>query len=73
MLHGSDSFPVSLAEVFGTKLGVYFDGTEPPCRITAPEASTLATERNVDAMFSMVPGKLALFFFHEGWSWKCER
>ncbi|MFN2407124.1 MAG: hypothetical protein ABR594_13805 [Pyrinomonadaceae bacterium] len=73
MLHGADSFPVSLAEAYGSKRGVYFDGSEPACRMTAPEASSLATERNADALFSLTPGKLALFFFHEGYAWKCER
>ena len=73
MLHGADSFPVSLAEVYGAKLGMYFDGSEPACRMTAPEAASLAAERNADTLFSITPGKLALFFFHEGYAWKCER
>jgi hypothetical protein len=73
MLNSADTFPVSLSEEYGTKLGIYFDGSEPPCKITAPEAGSLVAERSTDAIFSMIPGKLAIFFFHEGWSWKCER
>lgn len=73
MLNNADAFPVPLAEVYGAKLGIYFDGTEPPCKITAPEAASLSTERNIDALFSIIPGKLALFFHHDGWSWKCAR
>lgn len=69
----SDSLPASLAKTFGAKLGVYFDGIEPPCKITAAIASSITNERSIDAIWSMVPGKLVLFFFHEGWSWKCER
>lgn len=68
-----DAFPVSLAETYGTKVGVYFDGTESATYMTAPEAASLAEERNTDAMFSLVAGKLAIFFFHEGWNWECER
>jgi hypothetical protein len=73
MMADVEAFPVSLAEAYGSKQGVYFDGTEPAQRMTAPEAASLAEERNVDAMFSIAAGKLAIFFFHEGWAWKCER
>jgi len=73
MMADVDAFPASLAEIYRSKQGVYFDGTEPGQYMTAPEAASLAEERNADAMFSMAAGKLAIFFFHEGWAWKCER
>jgi hypothetical protein len=65
-LYGSDGFPNALAKRFSGEPGVYFDGIEEPCKVTAVEASTLAVERTADALFSIVPGRLAIFFFHEG-------
>ncbi len=72
-LKGSESFPDSLFESFGNKLGIYFDGVEPACKITASEASSLAAERDLDTLFSITPGKLALFFYHSGDTLLCER
>ena len=65
-LHGSEAFPDSFESRFGSKLGVYFDGIDAACKVTAAEAASLAQERDNDAVFSLVPGKLAIFFFHGG-------
>ena len=65
-LDGSSGFPNSLERRFGSKRGVYFDGIDEPCKVTAVEASTLAAERSYDALFSITPGKSAIFFFHHG-------
>lgn len=72
-LKGSESFLDSLFESFGNKLGIYFDGVEPACKITASEAASFAAERDLDALFSIIPGKLALFFYHSGDTLLCER
>lgn len=72
-LNGSDSFPISLKERFGNREGVFFDGIEPPIKITAPEAASLKEVRDVGALFSIIPGKLALFFFHDGDTLLCEK
>ncbi|MBL8122611.1 MAG: hypothetical protein JNJ39_00765 [Blastocatellia bacterium] len=65
-MDGSSAFPNSLERRFGKKRGVYFDGIDDPCKVSAVEASTLAAERGNDALFSIDPGKLAIFFFHHG-------
>lgn len=72
-LIGSESFPFSLTNKFGNKEGIFFDGIESPCKLTAGEAASLKEERDVDALFSMIPGKLALFFFHGGDVLLCEK
>jgi hypothetical protein len=72
-LIGSESFPVSLFEKFGNREGVFFDGIEVPCKLTASEAASLKEERDVNALFSIIPGKLALFFFHDGDVMLCEK
>jgi hypothetical protein len=71
-LRGSDNFPQALATTFGSERGVYFDGTAAPCKMTAAEAATLATEHFRDVLISFVPGKKALFFDHDGSVWRCE-
>jgi hypothetical protein len=68
----ASTFPASLTNEFGTKLGVYFDGSEPPSKLSIGEAATLATERGVDAVFSLVAGKLAVFFHHADGVFICE-
>lgn len=65
-LFGSNGFPNALKKRFGNKMGVYFNGIDEPCKVTAVEASSLAASYPVDALFSIMPGKLAIFFFHEG-------
>jgi hypothetical protein len=68
LIKGPDVFPLSLAKKYGPGLGVYFDGTGPAVHMSAAEAGM--PER--DAIFSIEPGRLAIFFFHEGWAWHCE-
>ena len=70
---GADAFPSSLTEVYGSGRGVYFDGSEPACKISAAEAATLATERFADAIFSLEAGKRALYFHHSGGMWVYRR
>ena len=72
-IEGADAFPRSLAHVYGDALGVYFDLQTAPCKMTAAEAATKATEGFVDAILSFVPGKSALAFHHEGGVWKCKK
>lgn len=71
--YGAITFPASLAEVYGSTPGVYFDGSELPCQISVAEAATLASSRVVDAIFSLNPGKRAIFFHHDSGVWICEK
>ena len=72
-IHGSANFPLSLARDHGAALGVYFDPQTSPCKMTVAEAATKVTEGFTDAIFSLVPGKKAISFHHEGGAWLCER
>ncbi|CAN5340279.1 hypothetical protein BH11PLA2_BH11PLA2_37290 [soil metagenome] len=55
--------------------GVYFDFHDEPVVISEAEANS--RNNHVigyrDAIFSVEPGRLAYFFFHEGWTWRCQR
>ena len=70
---GANTFPASLVEVYGDRLGVYFDGIERPCKVSIAEAATLAVDRFADAIFSLESGKLAFFFHHDSGTWVCKR
>jgi hypothetical protein len=70
-LEGSARFPRPLQKALGSARGVYFDGSCPSHLLTPAEAATLATDR--DAILSIVPGKRALVFHHEGSVYLCER
>lgn len=52
-------------------MGVFFDFINDPSIVTFKEAITLGDYR--DAIFSIKPGKFAIFFFHEGWNFVCKR
>lgn len=69
-IEGADIFPDSLTERFGSKLGVYFDLRSPPCLMTAAEA---ASHVGFEAILSLEPGRLAIFFTHNRYAWVCER
>jgi hypothetical protein len=69
LIKGPDVFPLSLAQKYGTQPGVYFDGSGPAVLMSAAEAGM--PQR--DAIFSIKPGHLAIFFFHDGWAWHCEQ
>jgi len=69
LMKGAELFSSSLSKKYGNQLGVYFDGDGPAVLKTAAEAG----EWRPDAVFSLKPGKLAVFFFHEGWAWHCEQ
>jgi hypothetical protein len=72
-LKGAASFPEFLIAQFGPAVGLYFDGDGDPCKLTAAEAATRAAEECSDALWSLSPGKQALFFHHSGHAWQCER
>ena len=48
--------------------GILYQPGFKPIKITFNEAMRKA---NWDSIFSIIPGKLAVFFYHEGWSWLC--
>lgn len=62
---------VSLANELGAVSGCFYDGGGEPCWLGLAEAVTAAAGR--DALFSIAPAKVAVFFFHEGWAWICRR
>lgn len=72
-MKGAEAFPCSLEQAYGNERGLYFDGERPPCRMTAAEAATMATEQSRDALLSLTPGKRVLFFHPDGIAWKCEQ
>lgn len=71
-LHGAEAFPQALTALYGQERGVYFGGMEPPCRMTAAEAATVASA-GTDLLLSFEPGRRALFFDHDGSAWRCDR
>ena len=72
-LEGSAGFPSELDKRLGAKRGVYFDGSDPSLLLTPAEAATLTTRDVSDAILSIVPGRCALAFHHEGYVYFCER
>ncbi|WP_439136063.1 hypothetical protein [Pseudomaricurvus sp.] len=52
-------------------LGVFYDFLDEPALITFQEACAIGN--NKDAIFSIIPGKLAVYFFHEGWNYVCSK
>ena len=54
-----------------TTSGVYYDFHWEPEVITFRESVEKGDCQN--AIFSINPGKLAIFFFHEGWNYICKR
>lgn len=52
-------------------VGVFYNFMEKPKCITFAEAVELGS--NNDAIFSIKPGKLAIYFFHEGWNYVCSK
>jgi hypothetical protein len=53
--------------------GLYYNGGPEIKLLYFDEAMQLNTNNSEDAIFSVKPGELAFFFFHEGWMWKCQR
>jgi hypothetical protein len=66
---GTALWPESLTARFGDGLGLFFNGRGDGGLTSIAHAATLGG----DAIFSLVPGKLAVVFFHEGWGWICTR
>jgi hypothetical protein len=68
LIKGPDLLSLSLAKKYSPYLGVYFDGSGLAVRMSAAEAGMSRR----DAIFSVEPGQLAIFFFPEDWAWHCE-
>lgn len=51
-------------------VGVFYDFNGEPKCISFKEAKEEAKGR--DTMFSISPGKLAVYFYHEGWNFVCK-
>ncbi len=51
--------------------GVFYDFSEEPHWTSLQEARERGEHH--DAIFSVVPGKVAIHWSHEGWSWLCRR
>ena len=65
------SWPIPLSQRFGSQLGVFFHTGSEPSRLTAAEAATQAFEEN--SIWSLILGREALLFLHEGPTWLCKR
>lgn len=52
-------------------IGVFYDFSDEPKCISFNEAVEVIKVR--DAIFSITPGKLAIYFYHEGWNFVCKR
>ena len=52
-------------------VGVFYDFNEEPQCISFKAAKEVVKGR--DAMFSIEPGKLAVYFYHEGWNFVCRK
>jgi hypothetical protein len=63
----------SLVETVTDKSGCFFDGVSDPQLISLREARARALLEVQDAIFSISPGREAVFFFHEGWGWYCKK
>jgi hypothetical protein len=64
----------NVGEVFPAGLkgaGLFYDFSDPP-RVVSVELAAQLAGRGRDAIFSLVPGELALYFFHEGEVWFCQ-
>lgn len=62
----------SLANVAGDDtVGVFYDFNHEPKCVSFKEAKEEVAGR--DAMFSIEPGRLAVYFYHEGWNFVCRR
>lgn len=66
-LSGDEALPSVLVWQYGAHTGIWFDAD-------GPRAGRLgeAVDLEHDAVFSLLPGQLALCFFHEGWVWRCQ-
>lgn len=53
------------------QVGVYYDFYFAPCDLTVEDAITISSGN--DAIFSIHPGKLAIYFFHESEILLCQR
>jgi hypothetical protein len=73
-LVGTQSWPQHIEFHTGRHDGIYFDPWgDKPVRLSVQEASSLASEKVDDAIFSMIPGRLALLFSHESDVWLCKK
>lgn len=71
ILEGNESFPSQLAARFGDQRGVFVASDGGCCMLTAPMAATVATMAQLDAVFSLIPGRAALAFHHGGAAMAC--
>ena len=62
-----------LAETVADRSGCFFNGVSDPQLMPFREARARALLEVQDAIFSILPGREAVFFFHEGWGWHCKK
>ena len=62
-----------LAKTVPDKPGCFFDGLSDPQLITFREARAPTLLEVQDAIFSILPGREAVFLFHEGWGWHSKK
>lgn len=73
-LVGNEHFPQHIEGLATAKRGVYFDpNRDEPVMLHPNEAVVQAVADYADAICSIEPGKLALFFHHDRGVWLCQR
>ncbi len=73
MLNGDEVHSENLIQLCGPGPGLYFDGVGDPSFMRTEDATDRACDTVRDAVFSLRPGRRAVFFFHEGYAWYCDR
>jgi hypothetical protein len=74
MDHLDTRFCVQVDGAFGVPedtQGAFYDFHDEPRLMSLREA--IQAGQDNDALFSAIPGKLAIHWSHEGWSWLCRR
>lgn len=73
-LRGNENFPQYIERFADNKRGVFFDPRrDEPVMLRPSEALVQAVADYTDAICSIEPGKLALFFHHDCGVWLCQR
>jgi hypothetical protein len=62
----------SLTDLVGDESGVFFDGKAAARLLSLTDALELMQPYPDDALISFKPGKLAVFFHHDGGVWLCQ-
>lgn len=65
-LKGQDAFPQNIRNQLGGQEGVYYEVGDGAWLLTVQQACSLHNRTSPDAIFSLIPGQLAINFTHHG-------